>query len=144
MGKTIKKFAKFPLVFLDELSYFVPTVFLILGMLSIFLGEFNLIVTLLLFITFLATSYGEILYARNRYLEKNVKRVVKENSDLVIAHMEKEYVSLNVLLAYADFIERTISDEVDMLRDELTGGYLDEVDSEEIIAKLQEIRFTNQ
>lgn len=144
MGKTIKKITKFPLVFLDELSYFVPSVFLILGMLSIFLGEFNLIVTLLLFITYLATSYGENLYAKKRYLEKNVNKVIRENSKIMISYMEKEFVSLDVILAYSDFFEEVIAEEIQMLRDEINGGIQGEVGTEEAITKVQENRLTSQ
>jgi hypothetical protein len=119
---------------LDELTYFLPDVFLVLGVISCFTNV-PLIVTVMLFITYLGTSYGEYQYFKNKAIRQSVGEIL--NQLKAINESDKQFVTFDGLLIVAEVIEDTIDDKINDLRNEIKGVANSEVDSEDSEKEVQ-------
>lgn len=122
---------------LDELTYFLPDVFLVLAILSI--GNVDFIVTIMLFITYLATSYGEYQYFKNKIAREQIGKLMKNIKDVQEAMKsdEQKFVTFDGLLTFADIVEGTIDDKIQELREEVKGVANNEMDIEESEKEVQ-------
>jgi hypothetical protein len=119
---------------LDELTYFLPDVFLVLGVISCFTNV-PLIVTVMLFITYLGTSYGEYQYFKNKAIRQSVGEILDQLK--AINESDKQFVTFDGLLIVAEVIEDTIDEKINDLRNEIKGVANSEVDSEDSEKEVQ-------
>jgi hypothetical protein len=113
---------------LDEFTYFLPDVFLVLAILSLF-TDVSIYVSVMLFITYLGVSYGEYQYFKNKAIRQSVGEIL--NQLKAINESDKQFVTFDGLLIFADIIEDTVNNRVEDLRNEIKGVANSEVDSEE-------------
>jgi hypothetical protein len=119
---------------LNEVTYFVPDIFLVLAICSIFinLGQYHFYITLCLFIAYVALIYGERFYHKlivtrelTLQLADGVDQLVdmmNENQQLFITHDQ--------FILYVKTLEGEVNSEFNRLRDKILEG--DDTDSEEV------------
>ncbi len=115
---------------LDKATYFLPHVLLGIGVYSIFVdfGEYDMLISVLLFISYLAISVGEYYYMKYRITKEAVLDIVDQING-------KEFITLHSMLNFVDLIEETFDDKLDSLREEIKGetaiGQMDSEDSKD-------------
>lgn len=120
---------------LDDLTFLVPDLFLVLSVASIFmnLGKYNLIITLSLIITYLSLQYGEMLYQRIYIARQMVLGLADKVEDMHLA-IKTNYVSVDGFVVYSDVLESAIEEKIegmfDRLRWELGEDVANAVDQE--------------
>lgn len=127
---------------LDEFTYFLPDIFLVLAIVSIFkdLGKYDDVITILLFITYLSTSYGEYMYHKVKIARDMVDNIIFNHiKGLENQINEKKFVTFDGLLIYSDVIENAMDEKIEELKQEIKGVAEDiEVDSERTSEEVQE------
>jgi hypothetical protein len=94
--------------FLDDLTYFIPDIFLILAVLSLVDGD--LFHSILYAIVYLATSYGEYMYFKVKVArELMIRDIVKTVDNLVKDINSKELVTLDGLLLFVSAFDERLN-----------------------------------
>jgi hypothetical protein len=94
--------------FLDDLTYFIPDIFLILAVLSLVDGD--LFHSILYAIVYLATSYGEYMYFKVKVArELMIRDIVKTVDNLVKDINSKELVTLDGLLLFVNVFDERLN-----------------------------------
>jgi hypothetical protein len=129
MEQLLRNIGKYTLWILDEFTYFLPDVFLVLAVLS--LTQHNPIMTVLLFITYLGVSYGEYQYFKNKVIKQSMGKVMTSihNVQEAMKKDEQQFISLDGLLSFADMIEEVVDEKIDNLKQEIKGVAVNEMDS---------------
>lgn len=137
MKKHLHKIGSNVLKVLDGITYFVPDMFLGLAISSLFydFGKYDSLFSLLLFVSYIAVSYGERLYSRHRAIQENIVKATtkafKEIEDQINEKF-KERVTFDGLLVFADAIDNAIDEKLKKAFDtELKGEDIDEVVAKE-------------
>ncbi|MCR8994564.1 hypothetical protein [Brevibacillus laterosporus] len=134
----VKKWLSKGLKILEELTYFVPDLFFGLTVLSVFqdFGQYNFIVTLCLFMVYVASVLAERFY-RKLMLSKEIIEGTIDQVDEIVSDFERQindrkFITMSGLMKFAEIIEKDMNDKIDILKEELNkGDAVIEMDKEE-------------
>ena len=112
MKKVLKKIG----LILEELTYFVPDIILVLAILSVFFadfGQFDVLIKVCMFAIYLALALAERMYFSVRFVNRNVKKVIDDKFDDLVGKInEKKYASTDKVMLMLEFFEGVYDEKI--------------------------------